>query len=200
MVRTEEDKDLLKLLSQQRWEEALALTLRRYEPELSSFLIGVHRDYDEAADAYALLTEDLWRGLPSYRAQGRFSAWVYTLARHASAKVLQRRQRRQQVPLSQSPEALAATAPEQTSTASFLRSSAQELIESLRDRLTPEERTLLILRVDRQLSWQETAIAMTPPGHPVPSARAIAALRKKYERTKDKLQRWAGVARARKSA
>jgi RNA polymerase sigma-70 factor, ECF subfamily len=61
-------------------------------------------------------------------------------------------------------------------------------IERLRAMLTPEERTLLVLRLDRDLSWREVAIVLEEEqGEPVEEA----ALRKRFERVKERLVRLA---------
>jgi RNA polymerase sigma-70 factor (ECF subfamily) len=58
-------------------------------------------------------------------------------------------------------------------------------LERLRAQLEPEEQTLLTLRVDRQLSWREVADILAEEGATVDEA----ALRKRFERLKDKLAR-----------
>jgi RNA polymerase sigma-70 factor (ECF subfamily) len=52
-----------------------------------------------------------------------------------------------------------------------------------RARLSPEERALLVLRLDRDLAWREVATVLSADGEPVDEA----ALRKRFERLKAKL-------------
>ena len=63
---------------------------------------------------------------------------------------------------------------------------------SLREKLTPEEQTLLILRVDRQMSWRDIATVMhdEEAGEPDEAElkRNAAALRKRFERVKNNLR------------
>lgn len=49
-----------------------------------------------------------------------------------------------------------------------------------------EDRALLILRVDRRMSWRDVAHVLAPAGD---VARASQRLRKQFERVKDKLRR-----------
>jgi DNA-directed RNA polymerase specialized sigma24 family protein len=63
-------------------------------------------------------------------------------------------------------------------------------LEALRATLTPEEQSLLTLRVDRELSWREVAEVMAEEGRPADEP----ALRKRFGRLKEKL---AGAARER---
>ena len=74
-----------------------------------------------------------------------------------------------------------------STTAAHMRPSADAKLERLRSALTPDERDLLILRVDRDLSWSEIASALrTDDDRP-----DEAALRKRFERLKDKMRRLA---------
>jgi RNA polymerase sigma-70 factor (ECF subfamily) len=57
----------------------------------------------------------------------------------------------------------------------------------LRESLDPEEQTLLILRVDKGMAWEDVAEVLRADGEPV----APAALRKRFERLKEKLGRLA---------
>ena len=49
------------------------------------------------------------------------------------------------------------------------------------------EQTLLILRVDRELSWKDVAAVLSEPGEPLDDA----AVRKRFQRLKTKLHRMA---------
>jgi RNA polymerase sigma-70 factor, ECF subfamily len=55
----------------------------------------------------------------------------------------------------------------------------------LRAELPVEDRTLLVLRLDRELEWDEIAAVLGAEGVPV----SAAALRKRYERLKARLER-----------
>ena len=70
----------------------------------------------------------------------------------------------------------------ETLLAPHLRTEVKSDVQKLREELTEEEQTLLILRVDRNLDWREVAdiLEIEEP-----------ALRKRFERLKDKLRRLA---------
>jgi RNA polymerase sigma-70 factor (ECF subfamily) len=70
---------------------------------------------------------------------------------------------------------------------SRLASSPQDRLARLREALEPEERTLLILRLDREMSWNEVAEVLSGEGDPVDAA----AVRKRFERVKDRLAKLA---------
>jgi RNA polymerase sigma-70 factor, ECF subfamily len=74
-----------------------------------------------------------------------------------------------------------------TSPESRLATRPRDRLDRLRESLEPEERTLLILRLDREMSWNEVAEVLSSEGDPVDSQ----AVRKRFERVKDKLGRLA---------
>ncbi len=63
----------------------------------------------------------------------------------------------------------------------------EERFSRLRESLEPEERTLLVLRLDKELDWEEIAAVLSAEGRPASSV----ALRKRFERLKQKLARLA---------
>jgi RNA polymerase sigma-70 factor, ECF subfamily len=66
--------------------------------------------------------------------------------------------------------------------------AAADRLASLRASLKPEDQTLLILRVDKGLSWKEIANVFAEAGDAPPDP---AALRKRFERLKERLLRLA---------
>jgi hypothetical protein len=61
------------------------LVIRTYGPEVLGYLHAVTRDEADAGEAFAILSEDLWRGLPGFGWRSSLRTWLYVLARHASA-------------------------------------------------------------------------------------------------------------------
>ena len=71
--------------------------------------------------------------------------------------------------------------------ASLLPGGRRDALRRLRESLDPEERTLLVLRLDQELEWDEVATVLSAEGAPVEAA----TLRKRYERIKDRMSRLA---------
>jgi RNA polymerase sigma-70 factor (ECF subfamily) len=73
----------------------------------------------------------------------------------------------------------------------YLRSEAKRRLEDLRAALDEEDRTLLILRVDRRMHWRDIAQVMADgvvdEGELV---RTAAKLRKRFERIKERLREY----------
>ena len=82
-----------------------------------------------------------------------------------------------------------------TATDPYLKPPLRNKVLELREQLTAEEQLLLVLRVDRDLSWTDVARVMsTSSGAAIDDAelaRAVAACRKKYERITAKLRQFA---------
>ncbi len=169
------------------WERAVTDALRLYGTELLSFLQAVAKNDDLAADAFAELSEDLWRGLPSFRWQSSLRSWLYTLARNALNQLRRdpRRRAERNIPLSVAPEVEDVL---RTATREIQRTEVKDAFRELREQLDPEEHELLLLRLDRELSWKE--IARIVGGDADVDSRA-ATLRKRFERAKERLKKLA---------
>jgi RNA polymerase sigma-70 factor (ECF subfamily) len=173
---------------------ALATTaIQAYGPEILGYVFAVARDEQVASEVFSAFLEDVWRGLPGFAWLSAFRTWAYAVARNALLRQFRdgARQRRN-VRLSDAGlEALAIQA--RTTTLPHLRSELKDRARLLRAALDPDDQTLLILRVDRRMTWPEIAAIMNLAAEP---ARAAAMLRKRYERILNRLRAQSGLASA----
>ena len=103
---------------------------------------------------------------------------------------LNRRNRR--VPLSAVPWLDNLVDQTRTTTQPHLRTDVKDEFQKLRDKLSPEDRDLLILRIDRNLSWRDVAHAMLEADVDDEQARnAESALRQRFVEVKKRLKRLA---------
>lgn len=170
------------------FDDAVSLAIRRFGPELLRFLIHAHRDETFASDVFSLVAEDIWRGLPRFRWECTFRTWSYCLAHRASQR--QRRRKRADdlvVPIAELGALSELVLAVKTHTISAVRSERRSALDTLRDELEVEERMLLSLRIDRELSWPEIA-AVIGDGDAADAA-TIARLRKRFQLLKDRLKR-----------
>src|SRR5262249_9574713 len=112
--------------------------------------------------------------------------WMYTLARNASHR-LHRNKKRTQVPLSQAPELAALANKVRTQTMTFMRSESKDKFARIRATLAPEDEALLVLRVDRQLDWNELARVLSGELDDDALKRESARLRKRFQLLKERL-------------
>ena len=113
--------------------------------------------------------------------------WYYALARHAAARRRRAPQQRpdHNVPISEVSELVQGI---RTETAPYLRSSVKDQFAEIRESLEPDDRWLLVLRVDWNMSWTDIARVMTTDDAEVPDeevARTAARLRKRFQNVKE---------------
>ncbi len=159
--------------------------MRAYGPQVLGYLAAVLRDDDAARDVFSQFCEDLLKGLPGFRRECSFRAWAFKLAWHAATRFHRDpyRQRGRRL-VTADASRLAASV---TRDSSFRPGGRSERMIKLRQALDPEEQTLLIMRLDKELAWDEVSQVLSGRGEPV----TPAALRKRFERLKEKLGRLA---------
>ncbi len=177
----------------EHFSEAVTAAVRGFGPEILGYLVAMSKIETDANDAFSLFCEDVWRGLPRFRWASSFRTWSYTLARHALFRVARDPERRHpKVGISGSPQLAELAVQVRTTTMLAMRTEAKSKIAELREHLDPDDRTLLILRIDRRLAWQEIARVMADEELPAAEVtKAAAMLRKRFERVKDRLRKLA---------
>lgn len=167
---------------------ATEAALRELGPEIFGWLVSRMRSEAEAADAFALFSEDLWHSLARHQGRCSLRTWCYMLARQAASRVVA--SRGPSVPLSQVPVSQVAVEVRET-TRGYLRSEAKARVRLLRERLDPDDQLLLILRIDKNLGWRDIAqVMLGEAADDAAVTRGAAAQRKRFERVKARLRAW----------
>ena len=161
---------------------AASSIVRAYGPQLLGYLRAILPG-DAADEAFAVFCEFLWTGLPGFRRESAALTWSYHLAWGAARRILEDPFRRRAEVLS-SGAAAELVAEARTTTAAHLKAETARGLEALRAELDIEEQTLLVLRVDRDLSWSDIARVVEDDE----STAVQARLRKRYERLVDKIR------------
>jgi len=164
---------------------AASEAIRGLGPKVLGYLRSILRDDEDAADAFSHFAEDLWRGIGGFRGEASFKTWAYKLAwcaaMHVRSDAYRRLGRRLET-------GEASRLADEVRTKSVVRDEKQRLsLERMRAALSAEEQTLLFLRLDQQLDWNEVAEVLSAGG----TAVEPTALRKRYERLKERLARMA---------
>lgn len=174
---------------------AAAAAIELYGGEVLGFLHAVARDEDLASEAFSVFSEDLLRGLPGFRWDASLRTWAYALARNALHRLRRdpRRRARNNIPLSNPGADISAIVDQvRTQTLPFLRTSVKDELRRLREALDPDDHALLVLRIDRKMSWKDIARAL--PGEEAEELdRRAATLRKRFERAKTMLRELASA-------
>lgn len=188
------DTELRELVKQGEIDRATDRALRAYGPELIGWLCAISPNEADAYDAFSWMSEELWKSLRRYQGGCSMRAWCYMLARQGAARVRTRQGQRVEDPIS-SLSSIVQTAGQIWSTTRREQTRNEVIYTEIRQSLDAEDQMLLVLRVDRDLSWREIAIVMLGDTTSEDElTRKAAALRKQFERMKDYLR---GLASAR---
>lgn len=168
---------------------AATAAIRGFDATVLRYLRSMLRDEDEVADAFSQWAENLWKGMATFEGRSSARTWAIRLACNVAVNQRSRAWRRRERRLA-SGEASALA--EEVRTRSYLsHERRRQRLEELRQDLGAEERTLLFLRVDLELPWEEVAAALSQGGKAVDADGA----RQRYQRLKAKLKK---AARAKK--
>lgn len=174
-------------------QAAATAALEGYGPEILGMLHSLMADEDAAAEAFSTFTEDMWSGLSGFRWGSSFRTWAYRLAhnaRHRYYRNPRQRMAARAVPLSDCPTVGQLAEQVRTATLMHLRTSVKDRMAALRGRLSPEEQTLLILRVDKRLDWGDVARIVLESEDPDEAElkRKSNALRQQFHKLKARLK------------
>lgn len=183
MANPELEREIADLLAAGDHAAAATVALNGLGPQIVGYLGATLRDDDAAHDVFAHFCEQLWKSLPTFRRESSFKTWAYKLVLHSVGRYRRDGFRARGRALGSS-EAAALAEQIHSRTAPYLKTEVKDRIAELRASLDPTDQTLLFLRVDQGLSWTEVAEVMSEEGEPV----AAAALRKRFERAKERLR------------
>ena len=194
----EESNTSVESLAQAAWSRrdfstAATIVYEAYGREIYSFLLAQLANFSSVDDVFSQYNEDFWRGLPAFEWRCSIRAWCYQLARNAAHRYRRspHNDRKRHTPLSQSPWVDAALQSQRTSTLQHQQTEVKNEFQRLRERLEQDDQELLILRVDRDLSWHDVAHAMLDPEQTFDESvlrRKEAALRQRYTQVKKRLK------------
>jgi RNA polymerase sigma-70 factor (ECF subfamily) len=184
------DDELRRLHGEGALHAVATRAIDAYGAELYGYLVHTMGNEGDAADVFSELVENLWKALPTFAFRCSTRTWLYVLVRHAAARFRRSpwNHRGRRAGDSQLDDLLAHA---HTRTEPWLRTDVKDKFHALRDALAPEDRELLVLRVDRGLSWEDVARVMLGGEAPDDAEMRTesARLRKRYQLLKDELRR-----------
>jgi RNA polymerase sigma-70 factor (ECF subfamily) len=175
---------------------AATVAIRGYGDELFGFIAALHRSEDDASEVFARVAERLWSGLGGFGWQSSFRTWAYAVARNESRYYRRGEglRARRNAPLPDGSDLSEVVAEVRSRTITFLRTEQRTRLAELRDSLPPDDRALLVLRIDRELSWIDLARVLHGDEEPLGEEalkRESARLRKRFQLVKDRLREMA---------
>ncbi len=179
------------LCDQEDFDAATTAVIRGYGQEVFAFLVSRERAEDRASEVFAEACEDLWRSMADFQWRCSVRTWFYRLARNAATRYGKRpvNQASRRMAMSQISELVAKV---RSRTLVHLRSEVKDELHKLREKLSPEDQALLVLRIDRELEWAAIArIMLEDVGEDASDeslARASARMRQRFQSLKNRLR------------
>ena len=171
-------------------EELITSALEIYGDSIRDRLKGRYKDVQLAEEVFSHFTIRLIECIDKFQAIGSLHAWLRTVADNVANDYDRKRKRNRE----QADETLDMTAgaslwSTRTATKPWKRTTAKDKLSEVRNQLSADEQRLLVLRVDRRLSWNDVANAWTPaPGNEEEIKKLAGTLKKRFSRLQDKLK------------
>ena len=195
-MATDDEQELRRAWKDGDLRAVATLAIERYGPEILGMMIVQLRSTTDAADAFSLFAEHLWRGLPGFQWRCSLRAWAHRVARNAALRWATAGERSPERNLSMEQSEVFALADHvRSSTLLHLRTEVKSEVRRLREALPHAEQMLLILRVDKAMEWHDVAAALAEQDlDPDELKRESARLRKRFQLVIERLRE---LARAR---
>ncbi len=185
------DERVRQLVESGRQADAATMALRALGPQVLGYLSGVMGSEADADDVFASASERVWRSLAKFEWRCSLRTWVYMVAHREISRFRQRAKRhldgRVRISELRSQSVLAEV---RSSVSAALRSEREQKLAKLRAELSEEERALLVLRVDRELPWDEIALIVADGAEAWSDEerkREAARLRKRFQIVRERL-------------
>jgi RNA polymerase sigma-70 factor (ECF subfamily) len=182
------EADIARLRAEGKLKDAASLAIDAYGNEVLSFLETMLRDHADSGDAFAQACEDLWKALPRFEGRSSMKTWFYTLARHAASRLRRTAYQKRLTSLSEVTDLAERI---RSRTRPHLKTEVKTGFAAIRAALDDDDRTLLLLRVDRSMSWNDIARVMAVDDEDDSTqtiARVAARLRKRFQTVKETIR------------
>ncbi len=151
-----EENEVAALCSDRRYEAAYALLVRAQTPSLFRLAVRMGLDSDDAQDVLQDAFINIWRALPQFRGEAKFSTWTYRIVANEALTALRQQQKRRlwTVRASDAPEAAATSVSDDVY---FQADDALALLHRAQAQLPEKQRLVFQLRYFDELPYSEIA-------------------------------------------
>ena len=184
------DSEVQELVKSGSLDQAATKVLEAYGSELFGFLVNMTKSESDAGEIYSQAAEDLWKGLPTFGFRCSLRTWLYVLGRHAVSRFKRspwnKGDRRGGDSRIQSIADMA-----RSRTSPWQRTEIKDRFAAIRATLDDEDRTLLTLRIDRDMPWEDVARVTLEADEPDAKTlqRETERLRKRFQILKGELRK-----------
>ena len=186
-VRSQVEQTIWNLLKQSGQGPAVEAALKAYGSEIYGVVFRIMGDETAADDVWSMFLEKLWKGIRTFKERGKFRAWAYRVARNACNEY-RRNPTRRKFRRFFTGELSKLEGKIRSSTKTYEKTTVRQKLWELVDRLKPDDKLLMILKVDKGLSYTEIAEVFSGRKGEVVSADALKS--RKYN-IKKKLRKMA---------
>jgi len=188
------DARIIAHIEAEEFEQAAEVAIAEYGPSIFGMFMGVFHNEATAQDVFQHFSLQLWKSLPSFQGRSRFYTWAFTIARRSMSRWFERRELRVEQRLGTLQEQNLQARWARTATAEWRNTASRERFETMCADLDPEERTLVMLRIDQEMSWKEIALVIADEDEQEALDRKelskrAASLRKRFERIKNTMRK-----------
>lgn len=151
-----EENEVAALCSDRRYEAAYGLLVRAQTPSLFRLAVRMGLDSDDAQDVLQDAFINIWRALPQFRGEAKFSTWTYRIVANEALAALRQQQKRRlwTVRASDAPEAAATSVSDDVY---FQADDALALLHRAQAQLPEKQRLVFQLRYFDELPYSEIA-------------------------------------------
>jgi RNA polymerase sigma-70 factor, ECF subfamily len=152
---TQVDEDVVLIKEAKRDPTAFTAVYRKYLDQVFYYILARVSDRTEAEDLTAQVFLEALEGLPSYREDGSFQAWLFTIARRRAVDFYRRSKPEIELQVAQEKQDL-----DQDMLADLLHSEDLSSLQRLVGGLNEDERELLDLRIAAGLRFSDMATVL----------------------------------------
>lgn len=137
--------------------EAFAALVRKYQSKVLTLAVRILDNRHEAEDIAQDIFVKIFQSLHDFRGASRFSTWLYRITVNHCLNSLRRRTRQQQTLVPSEPAEWIQESPAGNPYQTLERKERWALVQAKLQELSPEHRTIILLRDFEGLSYDEIA-------------------------------------------
>ena len=137
--------------------EAFAELVQRYQSKVLTLAVRILNNRAEAEDIAQDIFVKVFQALRDFRVASRFSTWLYRITVNDCLNHIRRRTRQQQTLSATESHAMLGASPASNPQRALEQKERWSLVQAKLQALSPEHRTILLLRDVEDLSYEEIA-------------------------------------------